>query len=142
MRMRERQHDDAAHEEERLPRCFADPCCHQRLQHGEIGGEPARQLAGAPLGEESGREMNQVREHVLAQLGDHALRRPGEQVHLDEVHDALQREREHERDRNAVEQRAIVLLERGVEQLAHDLGKCEADRRGNDEAEGRDEETT
>ena len=95
--MREREQDDAADEEQRLARQLGDPVCHQRLQHGEVGGEAARELAGAALGEEAGRETHEVREHVLAQLRDHALRRAGEQVHLDEVHHALQREGEHER---------------------------------------------
>ena len=104
----------------------------QRLQHREVRREAARQLAGAPLGEEARREAHEVREHVLAQLRDHALRRAREQVDLDEVHQPLQRERSRQAERDAVEQRAVVLLERGVEQVLHDGGKGEPHRRGDE----------
>ena len=134
--MREREQHDAADEEQHLPRQLGDPGAHQRLEHGEVGGEAARQLAGAALGEEAGRQPHQMREHVLAQLRDHPLRRAGEQVDLHEVHRALQREGEHEPDRDAVEQGAVALLERGVEQVAHDVREREADRGGDDEAHG------
>ena len=62
-RMREREQDDAADEEQRLPRQLRDPGAHQRLQHREVGREAARQLAGAPLGEEARRQAHEVREH-------------------------------------------------------------------------------
>ena len=75
-----------------------------------------------------------MREHILAQFRDNSLRRAREQVHLDEVHCALERESEHESDRDAVEQCAIVLLERRVEQLAYDLRKGEAHGRGDEQA--------
>ena len=61
----------------------------------------------------------------------------GEQEHLHEVHHALQREREHEADGDAVEQRAVVLLEGGVEQVAHDLRKGEPHGGGDEQAQRR-----
>ena len=64
----------------------------------------------------------------------------GEQVDLDEVHRALQREQQDQPERDAVEQRAVALLERGVEQVAHDERKREADARGDDEADRADRE--
>ena len=123
-----------------LPRQLGDPRAQQRLQHREVRREAARELAGAALGEEAGRQAHEVREHVLAQLRDHALGRAGEQVHLHEVHHALQREQRDEPERDAVEQRAVALLERRVEQRAHDLRKREADGRGDEQADGADGE--
>ena len=138
--MREREQHDAADEEQHLARQLGDPRAQQRLKHREVRRQPARELAGPALGEEAGRQPHEMREHVLAQLRDHPLGRAREQVDLHEVHRALQREREDEPERDPVEQRTVALLERGVEQVAHDEREREADRRRDDEADGADGE--
>ena len=43
------------------------------LQQPDVGGEPAGELAGAALGEEAGRHLEQAREDVAAEPGDGAL---------------------------------------------------------------------
>jgi hypothetical protein len=127
-------------EEEHLPRQLAHPSAHERLQHREVGAQPARELAGAPVGEEAGREPHEVREHVLAQPRHHALGGGAEQVDLHEVHHALQREEPDEQERDAVEQRAVAVLERGVEHAPDDLREGEPHPRGHHEAHRRDRE--
>jgi hypothetical protein len=79
-----------------------------------------------------------MREEVLPQRGDHALTGGREQVHLHEVHRALQQEQQDQAERDSVEQCAVALLERRVEQVPHDLWEREADAGRNEQTGGRD----
>ena len=69
-----------------------------------------------------------------------ALRRGREQVDLDEIHRALQREQRDQPERDPVEQRAVALLERRVEQVAHDVREREPDAGRDDETDRADRE--
>ena len=124
--MREREQHDAADEEERPGATSSEiQRAEQRLQHREVRREAARELAGAALGEEAGRQPHEVREHVLAQLRDHALGGAGEQVDLHEVHRALQRE-QRASSPSAMRSSSArsLLLERGVEQVRTTSGNA------------------
>src|SRR5881409_2233169 len=63
-----------------------------------------------------------------------------QEVGLREVARRLQREQADEQQRDAVEQRAVVAYERGVEQAAHDLREREPHGGAGDEADGGDDE--
>ena len=63
-------------------------------------------------------------EEILAKPRNDALGRGREEVHLREVHHALYGEQPHQQDGDAIEQAAIVLLERGVQQVANHCGNA------------------
>ena len=48
-------------------------------------------------------QSHEMREHIFAQLCDHALRGAREQEHLHEVHHALEQERQHQTNGNTVQ---------------------------------------
>jgi hypothetical protein len=122
-RVREREQHDPANQEQHLARHLRDPRAQQGLQDGEVGRQTARQLTGATIGEEPGRQSHEMREDVLTQPRDDTLGRRREQIHLHEVHRALQREQTDESERDTIEQRTVVSLKRRVEQRPHDLRK-------------------
>ena len=64
-----------------------------------------------------------------------------EDVHLHEIHRALDREQAEESQREPVEQVAAVLLERRIHQVPDDRWENQAGTRRGDEAQGRDGET-
>ena len=74
-----------------------------------------------------------MREDILAKRGDDALGRRRQEIHLHEVHHALEREESEERDGDPIEQPAVAPLERGVEQVSNDLRKREPDPRCNEQ---------
>src|SRR6185436_5741317 len=76
-----------------------------------------------------------MREHVFTQSGDDALRRRRQQEDLYEVHHALQREQPEEAEGDAIEERAVVSLERRVEKPSHDLGEDQPHRGGDEQAD-------
>jgi hypothetical protein len=71
--------------------------------------------------------MDEMREEILSELGNHQLRRRGEQIHLNEIEQSLNREQEEEPDRDPIQQGGISRYECRVEQAPHDLRKCERD---------------
>src|SRR3954470_22240450 len=81
-----------------------------------------------------------MREYVLAQRGDDPFGRRREQEDLDEIHDALQREQADQAERHAIEQRTVVLLEGGIEEMPHHLRERESDRCRYNQAERRNRE--
>jgi hypothetical protein len=85
----------------------------------EVGREAARELAGAPLGEERGREPHDVREQLAPERGQHALGGAAQQLHLHERAHALQREHPEQPERQPVELAAVAVDEGGVQELAH-----------------------
>jgi hypothetical protein len=72
--------------------------------------------------------MDEPGEEILSELGDHQLGRRGEQIHLDEVEQSLNREQNEQADRDPVEQGGVRGYERCVEQAPDYLRKCECDR--------------
>src|SRR3954453_1657728 len=79
-----------------------------------------------------------MREYVLAELSDHAFGRRREQVDLNEIHQALEREQRDQAERDPVEQTAIVLLKGGIEQMPDDLRKDQTDGGGDHETDRSD----
>jgi hypothetical protein len=71
--MRQREEDDPADEEQHLPRQLRRLVREHRLQERDVTRQAARQLPGAPLGEEAGGEPHQMGEQVLAQPRDDPL---------------------------------------------------------------------
>ncbi len=138
--MRQRQEHDPADEEERLPRELRDVRAHHRLEHGGVARQPARQLAGAPLGEEARREAHEIGEEVDAQPRDDALGGGGEEKDLDEVERGLHGEEPEQAERDAVEPRGAPVGEGGIEQVPDDLREGEPDRAGSEQADARDRE--
>ena len=138
--VREREQRDATQEVEHLACELGDLVTHEPLHRADIGGEPAHELARPTLGEEAGGEAHQVLEQILPQPRDHALAGGREEVSLREVEQALDGEQAHQPERDAVEQRAVVPHEGGVEEIPDDLREREADRGACGEAHRRDEE--
>ena len=127
LRMCDREHHDAAHEVHQLSRELRRLVRQHALQQREIRAQSARELARALLSEESRRQSHQVREQLAPQFRDHPLGHRCEQPHLHEAEQPLHGEDDDEQDRELVEQRAVALHERGVEQLAHDQRERESD---------------
>ena len=68
-----------------------------------------------------------MREHLFPKPRDDALGSRGQEIDLHEIHCALKREEGQQRDRDPIEQSAVVTLEGGVEQVPNDLWKRESD---------------
>src|SRR3954464_14727898 len=136
--MREDQQYYPANQEKRLPREFRKVIAEDRLEHRCVCGKTARELPRPSLGEEARREVNQVLEQILPELRNHELGRRCEQVHLDEVQQRLYREEHEQSDRDLVQQRRIRGDKSRVEEVPHDLRKCERDARAAKETNERD----
>src|SRR6185437_3321928 len=93
----------------------------------DVGGETARQLARTALGEEAWGQPYQVREQIVAQLGDDALGGRRENPDLAEVEQPLRREQPNENERDAIERRRVGAHEGRVQQVPHDERKRERD---------------
>ena len=72
-------------------------------------GEPAGELAGAALGEEAGRHLEQPGEQLPPEPGHRPLADGAQQVGLDVVEHRLHGEQRHQAERDAVEQRAVAV---------------------------------
>ncbi len=122
--------------EDALPQQLWYAEANDTLNETGVGGQPRGQLTDPPYVEESGRLPNERSEQPLAKARDYLLRDGSGDVALTEVDEGLEREERNQRDRDAVEQVAVTYEERGVEQLAHDEGKGEADPRAQQHENG------
>src|SRR6185437_5884964 len=68
-----REEHDPAHDENDLPEELGRVRAADGLQHHEVAGQAARQLATPILREEGGGEPDEMREQILAKLRDDAL---------------------------------------------------------------------
>jgi hypothetical protein len=139
--MRHREQHDSADQKQGLPRELRQIVAEHRLQHRGIGRQPAGELSRSSLGEESGRQADQVREQLLPQLRYHQLRSRREQVDLHEVEHGLNREQYEKPDRYRIEQRRIRRHERRIQEVPYDLRKRERDRGAEQQAHEREQQS-
>ena len=97
------------------------------LDQARIRSEPGRELAYSPVGEKSGRLIDQAAEEVPSQISHHPLRYRRGQITLDEVDHRQHGEQEKQPDRDAVEERGIFSQEGGVEEFPDDQRKRQTD---------------
>ena len=90
--MRHRQQHDSANEKQRLPCELGEVAAEHCLQNSCVGGEPACQLTGSSLGEEPGRQSNEMCEQIPSQRRNYTLGRNCQQIHLHEIQECLNRE--------------------------------------------------
>ena len=115
------------HQLEHLARQLRDLGAHRSLQHRDVGGEAAHQLAGAAVGEEPGRELQQLGKELAPKPRDRPLAGRGQEIGLSVVEAGLENEEQEEPEGDAVEEGAVVGLEGGIEERAAELGKGQGD---------------
>ena len=124
-----------AHQVQELTEELGHLMAQDGLERGAVRGEAAGQLAGRSLGEEARREIQEPGEEPGPESNDHLLPRHTEQVDLQEVEHALDREQDQQADGDRVEVDQVPGDERGVQQKADDEGEGEADRRAEQEGD-------
>ncbi len=108
---------DAADQGQHLAAELGDLVAQHALEQADVDGQPAGELAGAPVREEPGRHLQQAAEQVPPEPGHRLLAGRAQEVGLDVVEHRLQGEQAHEAERDAVEQRAVPVHERGVQEV-------------------------
>src|SRR3954451_13274460 len=86
------------------------------LEESDVRRQTAGELSGPPLGEEAGWHLEQPRMELPPEPRDHTLAHGAEIVRLHVVEQGLDAEQEHEADRYAIEDTAIVFDEGRIQE--------------------------
>ena len=102
--------DDAAHQRQDLAGELGDLVAQDALQQPDVGREPAGELAGAPLGEEARRHLQQLGEQLAPESRHRPLAGRAQQIGLHVVEHRPARMKSATRPmRDAVQERAVAV---------------------------------
>src|SRR5438105_6471636 len=137
----DREENDSANQEQRLPRKLGEIVAENGLQHGRVGRKPAGVLSSPPLGEKSRRQPDEMREQIFAQLGDDKFGGRRQQIDLHEVEQCLDGEENQQTQRDLIEEPRVGGDERGVEQMTNDLWERQCDAGARQQAHEGDQQS-
>ncbi len=127
----EREQDDSPDQCQNLARELCDLMAEHPLQEADIRGQTTGELAGAPLGEEAGRHLEESGEQLPPKPGDDLLTHGAQKVCLRIVQQSLYAEQHDQPDGNAIENFPVLTHEGRIEHEANDHRKSQAqDRAG------------